>query len=101
MNMTISIGNSDDKLSQKEYAMFVAAVDAVLAKVDSQLHFRGFSPGDTPWQNAVWLVECTDIAAQVIREELRGLAALFRQDSIFVLSGIGAFIKPEATARWA
>lgn len=61
--VVIMIGNSDDKLSQLEWAEYIKDVDqAVLLSMesidnDSHLHGRWFSLADSPYQNAAWCAE--------------------------------------------
>jgi len=81
----ISIGNSDDKLTQSEWADFQDYVhniinDAVVY-TDAVVHGRWVSLPTDPWQNACWCVEYKyeglsqkDRIAQVARQ--------FNQDSV-------------------
>ena len=52
---TIQIGNSDDKLTQGEWAKYVRDVDTVLRR-HAVIHFFGGSPNWYPWQNVAWVV---------------------------------------------
>ena len=56
-NCMISIGNSDDKLSQAEWARFVMEMRDLLCSSGVQIHGEWFSLSDRPWQNANWCVE--------------------------------------------
>ncbi len=100
MIVYISIGNSDDKLTQREWSEFVADVDrslrwwcnenastAALNSPAGRIHGHWLSASDSPWQNACWCVEYVDhedwpeqIAGQ--KTSLARLAAQYRQDSI-------------------
>ena len=87
----ISIGNSDDKLTQREWASFVGEVDSSV-RWHSQGTVHGFwlSPSNVPWQNACWCVEYEfagdeDTWTEQAEEQkvwLQRLAAKYRQDSI-------------------
>ena len=77
----ISIGNSDDKLSQSEWADYIMAVTSVLSTHHVTIHGLWFSETASPWQNCCWCVECEDETG-VIRGELGAVAERFRQDSI-------------------
>lgn len=86
-NMTktvyISIGNSDDKLSQREWSEFVRATREVLEHFADAIHGSWLSMPSDPWQNACWCVEFrTESAVNVVRMELGQLADQFRQDTI-------------------
>jgi len=82
----IVIGNSDNKLTQKEWSEFCEALDeAVMRKVGSYLTVHGewYSEPSSAYQNACWSVE---IRAQHIAEALKTrlgfLCKEFKQDSI-------------------
>ncbi len=82
MNAYVSIGNSDDKLTQKEWMMFIRAVREQLRE-RWDFHGEWFSAPDSEWQNANWCVELNDVFPErVMRELLRNLASSFGQDSI-------------------
>jgi hypothetical protein len=87
----ISIGNSDDKLSQVEWSAFVTTADRLLSPDagDSLYpvkarHGNWRSVPDDPWQNACWCVEVDDDADAVrcLKGELESLAQEYGQDSI-------------------
>jgi len=83
----ISIGNSDDKLTQQEWSDFVIETDILLhpgAPGTPVLarHGNWRSRVDDPWQNACWCVEIKEGYADVLRAALRHQARQHRQDSI-------------------
>jgi len=81
----ISIGNSDDKLPQADWAMFHSAVDGVIRRVGRRVHGAWVSPSTDPWQNACWCVELDEDAvgdAVWLRGQLANLAVAYQQDSI-------------------
>lgn len=87
MIVYVSIGNTDDRLTQAEWAAFVAEVEFALPSGGwTQRHGRWRSPSDDPWQNACWCIEINDHVAQdSIAACNLGLAAVarkFRQDSV-------------------
>jgi hypothetical protein len=82
MTVYVSIGNSDDKLTQAEWSHFCAAVDALLAHFTFQRHGVWFSLPTSAYQNACWLIEVKSEYEADIRRGLRDLAGEFRQDSI-------------------
>lgn len=78
----ISIGNSDDKLTQAEWSQYVVEI---IARVVSIGHTHGawFSLPHTPYQNACWCVEfdtAEDLAEG--REVAAEVREKWRQDSI-------------------
>ena len=84
MIVYISIGNSDDKLSQMEWAQFHAAVDDHIGRRVQQVHGRWVSPSTDPWQNACWCVEMMPKGnwTENLRAALMREAEAWRQNSI-------------------
>lgn len=89
----ISIGNSDDKLSQKEWAEYYRSVSLTLHQAAATVHGQWVSEPAAAWQNACWCVELanhdvTTAAGQTmpnvewVRERLANLACDYRQDAI-------------------
>jgi len=85
----VSIGNSDDKLSQAEWSEFLADVLRSLRHHASEFHGYWLSSPESRWQNAVYCAEFRDdrrwplaIRMPAQRDELARLAAKYRQDSI-------------------
>jgi len=94
----ISIGNSDDKLTQAEWSSYFHRVNRTL-DLDSrvQLHGCWTSNSASRWQNACWCVELLDDIADRVKGKLRKLAAEYRQDSIaWAEAPETEFIGPEA-----
>jgi len=81
----ITIGNSDDKLSQQRWAEFCQQVDRHLKGAVFLRHFHGYSLPNAAWQNAIWAIEINDASdalVDAVKEGLRRLADQFKQDSI-------------------
>lgn len=99
MIVYISIGNSDDKLTQMEWGKFYRKVDLTITgyrHIGGRIYGRWVSPSTDYWQNACWCLEIQDHQAAGLREELRVLAAKFRQDSIaWAVVGETMFLGPE------
>lgn len=99
----VSIGNSDDKLGQREWADFARRVEQVITVAASykggMIHGNWHSRPTDPWQNACWalqLPEDLDAISQ-LRADLARLAAYYEQDSIaWALAEDTTFIRPEA-----
>jgi hypothetical protein len=82
----IAIGNSDDGLSQREWAKYIDEVDDLVKVVAEVVHGRWYSAPDVPWQNACWAFEMgtgnfADPAGW-IKERLARVAEMYGQDSI-------------------
>jgi|ERR1700733_9944099 len=75
----ISIGNSDNKLTQSQWSEFCYTVSEVL---DCQRHGEWFSLPNAPFQNACWCVTILETKVEGIQLNLRALCRLFNQDSI-------------------
>lgn len=83
----ISVGNSDDRLTQQQWAALVGDVRAAVAEtvaVAGVLHGYWLSAPDQPWQNACWCVELPQLpdVVMLLKERLRVIAGVHRQDSI-------------------
>lgn len=84
MIVYISIGNSDDKLSQVEWNNFINIVDAIVDEWGTQKHGVWFSDPRSPYQNACWCVELPDRSSRValMKGFLAEAAQQYRQDSV-------------------
>lgn len=83
MIVYVSIGNSDDKLSQEEWSNFWGDTSVSITSSGGEIHGAWMSHPGSRWQNACWCVEFEDPAqAEVVKLELRRLADTYRQDSI-------------------
>jgi hypothetical protein len=98
----ISIGNSDDKLTQAEWAEFTADVDREISAscryVGSTVHGRWYSLPNEPWQNACWCIEFADDLVRFLvdlRNSLAVICARHRQDAITWMAGSVEFIGPD------
>ncbi|GIJ10747.1 hypothetical protein ACFFMR_18955 [Micromonospora andamanensis] len=78
----ISIGNSDDKLTQNLWAHFYALVEYHIRDHAQQIHGRWQSVPSDPWQNACWCIQIAPMHAEELRRKLAREAKAFRQDSI-------------------
>ena len=92
LTITVLIGNSDNKLSQAEWAEFYAHVDDAVNEHAKSVQFSGASNGAAPWQNACW-VAVIDGGDPDINHRLAVLAQNYRQDSIAVVPGHTYFVK--------
>ena len=82
MIVYLSIGNSDDKLTQKEWAQFITRTRADVVSLASQVHGQWLSSSDLMWQNACWCLEFTSKTdLKVAREAMITIRRYYRQDS--------------------
>lgn len=78
----ISIGNSDDKLTQREWAGFVNETQEAVRNLAYTKHGEWFSATTSPYQNACWCVEVRPVMVADLKERLAKIAHAYRQDSI-------------------
>ena len=78
----VSIGNSDDKLTQKEWNHYCSDVWEALNAYLVKFHGEWFSLPNSIYQNACWCFEIVHNNEGDIREDLRILAGRYQQDSI-------------------
>lgn len=89
----VQIGNSDDKLTQKEWSSFVTFVNMEIQKNFAEhVHFFGLSSGAEKWQNASWVFECDEKNINGLKAVLIYWRENFKQDSIAWLEGETKFI---------
>lgn len=82
MIVYISIGNSDDKLTQAEWSKYVVEMLTRVVSIGKR-HGDWYSAPYTPYQNACWCVEfSSDADIQEAREVATEIRQKWRQDSI-------------------
>lgn len=84
MIVYISIGNSDDNLSQKEWSDYWHEVNNLMAGMRIKFHGRWTSNTHDEYQNACWCVEFNAVDSWIdyLKSRLGGIAEKHRQDSI-------------------
>ena len=93
MNCFIGIGNSDNHLSQADWATFIDDIDILVKPF--RIHGRWFSAPDSAFQNAAWCIEFEhhpSDAIDALRPCLALLAKRYQQDSIALTCGRPEFI---------
>lgn len=78
----VSIGNSDDKLTQAEWAAFVRAFVKTMRANTTQIYGEWYSNPDSAYQNACIAAAIPDEHVGWLRAALLSLREEFRQDSI-------------------
>lgn len=92
MTATILIGNSDDKLTQVEWANFCDEL-SIIAKRFGTMYFEGTPPGHWRWQNACVVVSVGEDVIGELKQHLRDLCKIFDQESIAFIAGQTEFLK--------
>jgi hypothetical protein len=97
----VQIGNSDNRLKQADWALFIDALGNLLINLRVNIHFFGFSAAHAPWQNCCAVFEDAQGRdepgfEQGLRERLADLAFLFNQDSIALTGGVTQFVEAQS-----
>ena len=90
--MVVSIGNSDDKLSQRKWSHFVNDVKYEVYVAAYRVHFYGCSDGGKEWQNACFVFEIDVTRIEAIKAALQKLRIGYLQESIAVTIGETQFV---------
>lgn len=90
--ISIQIGNSDNKLTQVEWAEYVGVVKEIINRFCECTHFFGGPPTYERWQNAAWVVEVSEMFVPIIKNELRQVKRLYNQDFIAWMEGEVEFV---------
>jgi hypothetical protein len=78
----VSIGNSDDKLSQKQWSEYAIDVAGLVRAWSVELHGEWLSLPHAQYQNACWCFEITEDEVDILKLELETVAAKYNQDWI-------------------
>ncbi len=92
ITVSVQIGNSDNKLTQSEWAHYCAAIREVMRESSRVIFFSGGSDWDAPWQNACWVASVDAEKMQELKRQLRQVRESFRQDSVAMVCGPTHFI---------
>ncbi len=90
--LTIQIGNTDDKLSQARWAKYVAAMRQVIETHSREIHFFGASAGCEPWQNAAWVLVCSESKMAKLTSAMTKIRKKFGQKAVAVTVGETEFV---------
>jgi hypothetical protein len=78
----ITIGNSDNKLSQSDWARFMDRVRLACEAYSRQVFIIGYSAANSRYQNMIISGACMPSGIDVLRSILRTLAHQYTQDAI-------------------
>lgn len=90
----VTIGNSDDNLSQRAWAAYWADVDQVVVMMAAEVHFVGAALPCTEYQNACWSFEIPGRDLDLLTRHLSILAGRYKQHSIAVAIARVSFVGP-------
>ena len=90
----VCIGNSDDKLSQTEWAEYIDCVRALVAAYGKHVHFVGYTAPASKYQSATFVFEPYDGDEEQFLWRLGAAVRRYRQDSAAVVKGETEFITP-------
>ena len=91
MTVVVQIGNSDNKLTQEDWSWFVSEIDDLIKDYKVQIHFRGGSSWDSPWQNACWVIEHISNYND-FEKEITHIRKRYSQDSVAITYGETEFV---------
>lgn len=92
--ITIQIGNSDNKLTQQQWNLFVAAINNVISLWTKEVYFAGGPPSDAQWQNYCWVIDgdMSQHDEDIFKSLLAKRRAAFQQESLSYVVGMNSFI---------
>jgi hypothetical protein len=95
----VSIGNSDDKLTQAQWSEFVKDFNNLILAWEAsgrvvEIHGRWASDSTSHWQNAAWCFDSHGQSEAFMQQDLQALAAKYNQDSIAWAVAETTFIQP-------
>lgn len=93
----VSIGNSDDKLTQDDWCHYCIAVDTLIRMETPTIHGEWYSKSAAPWQNMCICFELAPDRADATKQALRVIAAEHCQDSIAWAVADTQFLIPDAS----
>lgn len=91
MLICVMAGNSDNKLTQREWSNFCGELSNFLSAWQVARHFAGGSEVYAPWQNICFVIEISELEQHLL-DGLTRLREKYHQDSVCVLLGKAQFI---------
>ena len=92
MTITIQGGNSDDKLSQGQWAWFVASLNMAIESYQEERHFFGGAINWAEWQNVCWVVVIDPVDYKDMERQLTAIRTQYGQESLAVTVGNTKFV---------
>lgn len=91
----VSIGNSDDKLTQEEWANYWATVDENIVDYSTRVYGVWQSNPNSVYQNACWAFEIHEDNREELVDSLNAIRLKFRQEQIAWANAETFFISNE------
>lgn len=91
MYIVVSVGNTDNKLTQDEWSQYVEEVDEIL-RANGKIHFFGGAPNWMPWQNTAWIADILAENSSTVMSRLNAARIFHKQRSLFFMVGTPDFI---------
>jgi hypothetical protein len=92
MTIVVLIGNSDNKLSQQDWAKYICEVKKLVSIYSQTIFFSGGSSYDEPRQNACFVFDCDESTVEVLKEQLAVVRVQFNQEAAAVVTGVTKFV---------
>lgn len=90
--VTIQIGNTDNKLTQQDWAAFVLMIRTSILKHCVNVEFCGGPPNWERWQNVAWVINIKEENIEGLKSALSFDRKCCMQDSVAWTEGITEFI---------
>lgn len=90
--VTIQIGNTDDKLTQKMWHSYVGRMGYFIQQHAKETHFFGAPSNWEQWQNAAWIVTVEPHKLEAMKDAVRECRREFGQDSAAWTDGDTLFV---------
>lgn len=91
----VVIGNSDDKLSQERWAIFIKDIDVAVQGMAKHVHGVFFAAPNSPFQNACWSIIIDETDVEYVQRRLSHLASKYSQQSIVWADAETTFLAPK------
>ena len=88
----IQIGNSDDKLSQREWWSYCTDVSVACLQTEADIHFRGGPATNFPYQNYCFVLEAEDNVLASLKAGIVEIRKKYGQDSVAWTEGRTEFV---------
>lgn len=87
ITVAVLIGNSDDKLSQRDWAKYVVDVISVITLYGLKTHFTGSPVSTSIYQNYCEVFEILPEKLEYLKSALHRVKVTWKQDNIAILVG--------------
>jgi hypothetical protein len=90
----ITIGNSDNKLKQADWASFCQKISSLVETLAEVVHGQFYTLSSSSYQSACFSAVFSENAATLVKGKLRNLAFHYSQDSIVWAETEPEFLTP-------